>query len=71
MEKDVFKKGINNPRFALTLSENLFKDLPRIKFYITLGVIFVEIFKLIARLATLRFGLKCPTEFSASDKKYA
>ena len=57
-KKDVFKKGINNPRFALTLFENFFKDLPRVKFYITLGVIFVRIFKLIAHLATLRFGLK-------------
>lgn len=71
MERAVFKKEINNPRFALTLSENSFNDLPRVKFYITLGVIFVEIFKLIAHLATLRLGLKRPTDFSASDKKYA
>ena len=71
MERAVFKKEINNPRFALTLSENSFNDLPRVKFYITLGVIFVEIFKLIAHLATLRLELKRPTEFSASDKKYA
>ena len=71
MERAVFKKEINNPRFALTLSENSFNDLPRVKFYITLGVIFVEIFKLIAHLATLRLGLKRPTEFSKKKKKYA
>ena len=71
MEKAVFKKGINNPRFALTLSQNSFNDLPRVKFYITLGVIFVEIFKLIAHLATLRLGLQCPTEFRASGIEYA
>ena len=43
--------------------------MQRVRYYRTLGVIFDEIFKLIAHPATLRFGLKCPTEFTESDKK--
>ena len=43
--------------------------MQRVRYYRTLGVIFDEIFKLIGQPATLRFGLKCPTEVTEFDKK--
>ena len=69
MEKAVSKKRINNPRFALTLREKVFNNCNGSDITERWESYFVEIFKLVAHPAMLRFGLKCPTEFTESDKK--
>ena len=69
MEKAVFKKGINNPRFALTLSENLFNNCNGSDFTKRWESYLARFSSSFLTQQRCGVGLKCPTEFTASDKK--